>query len=719
MDQDRGMFGKLSPRMAAWLAWSFWALAIGFSMASPLVRQTPNSWFNATFVALATTGAVIAWRLRANPIGWLYLGMGFLGALTTFAQQYAMRGLVDHPGSLPGAVYGAWLEQWSLWFVFPAGIALVLFLFPTGRPASPRWRPLIWISITSALLMVVGSMFAPGPMSDALRPASGPGVNFGVQNPVGIDGLRAALQLADAAGRAGAFLLILIAAVGLVIRFIRGRGDERQQLKWVAYVGSAVSLGILGMIVLSPSPQLQDFAFGVVLAGFIIGLPAATAIAVLKYRLYDIDIVINKSLVYGALAVFITVVYVAIVVGIGSLVGTGGRPNLGLSILATALVAIAFEPVRERVQRVANRLVYGKRASPYEVLSQFSQRVADVYSTEDVLPQMARVLGEGTGALRADVWLLLGDAIAPAASWPIGNGPAPAPVDISERLPASVPGVSQIVPVMHQGDLLGGVSISKQPGETLTPVEEKLLTDLAGQAGLMLRNVRLTAELQARLTEISRQAVELRASRQRIVAAQDAERRRLERNIHDGAQQNLVALTVKLRLATNLAKRDPERARDSVKALKDESDQALATLRALARGIYPPLLREQGLVAAVRAEAEKMAVPARVVADDIDRYAPDIEAAIYFVCLEALQNVTKHAMASHVQITLHSRKTALSFDITDDGAGFDVTKDAKGSGLRNMTDRIDAIGGRLEIRSAARGTTVSGVIPIRAMEPVG
>src|SRR5205807_695167 len=235
------------------------------------------AWF-----ALSTTGAVIASRRSANPIGWLYCAMGFLGALTTFAQQYAIRGLVDHPGSLPGTVYVAWLERWSLWFVFPAGIALVLFLFPTGRPASPRWQPLVWLSVAFALLMVVGSMFSPGEMTDALRSPSAPGADFGVVNPFGIGALGGALDLADSV---------------------------------------------------------------------------------------------------GGMAAFITAVYVGIVVGIGNLVGTSGRPNLGLSILATALVAVVFEPVREGVQRVANRLVYGKRASPYEVLSHFSQRVADVYST--------------------------------------------------------------------------------------------------------------------------------------------------------------------------------------------------------------------------------------------------------------------------------------------------------------------------------------------------
>jgi signal transduction histidine kinase len=332
---------------------------------------------------------------------------------------------------------------------------------------------------------------------------------------------------------------------------------------------------------------------------------------------------------------------------------------------------------------------------------------------------MASVLGEGTGASRADVWIRLDNAIAPAASWPIGNGPPPAPVDITGELPTSVPGVSRIVPVRHQGELLGAVSINKRPGEALTPVEEKLLTDLAAQAGLVLRNVRLTAELQARLTEISRQAVELRASRQRIVATQDAERRRLERNIHDGAQQNLVALTVKLRLAASLAKRDPERARVSVQALEAETDQALETLRALARGIYPPLLREQGLAPAIRSEAEKMPLQFTIRADDAHRYQPEVEAAVYFVCLEALQNVSKHARASRVEINLRSLANDLYFELTDDGAGFDVAKDARGSGLRNMIDRIEGMGGRLDVRSSAQqGTTVSGMVPIRAMESV-
>jgi signal transduction histidine kinase len=698
MDQDRGMFWKLSPRTAGVLAWSLWVLALGFSLGSLLV-VTGNAWWNVSaWFALSTTGAVIASRRPANPIGWLYCAMGLLGALTSFAQQYAIRGLVEHLGSLPGAVYLAWLETWSLWFVFPAGIALVLLLFPTGRPASPQWRPLTWLSLSCALLMVVGSMFAPGRLTDALRPPSGPGADFGVLNPFGIDALGGALRLADTTGRIGAFLFILIAAVGLVVRLFRARGDERQQLKWVAYAGSAIAVGVVGSISLAGSPRLQDLAFVVLLAGFVVGLPVATAIAVLKYRLYDIDIVINRSLVYGALAIFISAVYVGIVVGLGTLIGTGGQPNLGLSILATAVVAVAFQPIRERLQRLANRVVYGKRATPYEVLARFSGRVAGTYASTEVLPRMARVLAEGTGAAGASVWMRMGEQSVPAAVWPETMTPNG---DADRR-----------VVVRHQGEILGELRLSKRPGEPLNPVEEKLLNDLAAQAGLVLRNVRLTADLEARLNDLSEQAAELRASRQRIVAAQDAERRRLERNIHDGAQQNLVALTVKLRLASTLVKRNPERARTMLAELKNETRTARTTLADLARGIYPQQLREQGLV-----EALKPYGP--VEAHGIGRYDLDAETAVYFSCLEALQNAAKHARAARVRILLSQEDSTLTFAVIDDGVGFDRRTTVYGAGLQNMRDRLEAVGGRLDVVAVpGKGTTVTGRIPQRVLEPV-
>src|SRR5439155_7955969 len=248
-------------------------------------------------------------------------------------------------------------------------------------------------------------------------------------------------------------------------------------------------------------------------------IPIAAGVAILKYRLYDIDVVINKTVVFGALAAFITAVYVAIVVGIGAAIGQGtgsngsSHPNLGLSILATAVVAVAFGPVRERVQRLANRLVYGKRATPYEVLSEFSTRMAQSYVGEDLLPRMARILAEGTGARDAVVWVAADTGLKPAAAWPLDSLPAAVPLG-PEGLPDL--GTTLTLPVRHRGELLGALSLSKAPGGRLTPAEEHLATDFAFGAGLVLRNVRLTDELLARLEE-------LRASRARIVSAQDSE----------------------------------------------------------------------------------------------------------------------------------------------------------------------------------------------------
>jgi signal transduction histidine kinase len=682
-----------------------------FALGAGAKDQTAEGLY--LVLGFAVVGALVAARHPRNAVGWISLAIGGLLALP--GGEWATYALVTRRGTLPAGEIAGWLDN----MVFPACLVLVAFLiglFPDGRLPSRRWLPAARAAAIGGVLWICGFAFAPDNLSNSFTWVTNP---VGIPLPIGW--VPVALRVF---GYFFVLILLLGSAAALIRRLMRAGGEVRQQLKWLASAGAMLALVYAGLtIATSFGEDLTSGPAGAVAsAAFIVSflaLPVTIGVAILKYRLYDIDIVINRAVVFGGLAAFITAVYVAIVVGFGALVGTSGKPNLALSILATAIVAIAFQPVRERVERFADRLVYGRRATPYEVLSQFSDRVAGTYANEEILPRMAKVLAEGTAAARADVWLRLGDHIAPAASWPLGDGPIPPRVWLTGQLLPSIPGVTRVVAVRHLGELLGALSVNKRAGEALTPVEEDLLKNLAAQAGLVLRNVRLTAELRARLEQISSQAVELRASRQRIVAAQDAERRRLERNIHDGAQQNLVALTVKLRLATTLAKRDPERARVSVKALEAESDQALETLRALARGIYPPLLRGQGLAAALRAEVEKLGLPVTIRADHVNRYPPEVEAAVYFVCLEALQNVTKHAQASRVEINLRSLAHELSFQVTDDGIGFAPAKDAGGSGLRNMIDRIEGIGGRLVIRSeASLGTTVSGAVPIGAMEAV-
>jgi signal transduction histidine kinase len=536
---------------------------------------------------------------------------------------------------------------------------------------------------------------------------------------VSILAIPGAAPLVNTLGNLWNVLSTVLGAVVLVSILVRLRGadsDTRHQVKWVASAALFLSVVIIvvnflpNSIFADPGPLVAT-SLALVVSLAVLGVPIAICVAVLKYRLYDIDVIISRTLVYGALALFITAVYVGIAVGAGAAIGGGGRPNLALSILATAIVAVGFQPVRERVQRVANRLVYGKRATPYEVLSQFSEQVAESYDSDEVLPRMARVLAEGTDAALAEIWLCSGNVMRCAASFPL-DGEAPAAVHPVGLADLSRRDADRSVPVGHHGEVLGALSVTKRRGESLSPIEIKLMDDLAQQAGLVLKNVGLTADLQARL-------LELRASRQRLVAAQDDERRRLERNLHDGAQQYLVAIKVKVGIAAMLVARDPQKAATTIGQLKGEADEALETLRDLARGIYPPLLADKGLVVALESQARKATLPVSVAAEGVERYAQDVEATVYFCVLEALQNVQKYAIATRVVVRIDGTAGELRFEVVDDGAGFDTEVTPRGAGLTNMVDRVDALGGSVDVTSApGSGTRVHGRLPAPVREAV-
>ena len=639
------------------------------------------------FSAYPAMGTLILLRRGSHRIGWILAVTGIFLLPMTASGDYAAYALVLHPGSLPFGNIAVVVDG-SIWCVglFLFGVMLPL-TFPTGHLMSRRWVIPVAFSLVYFALVIPGNALLPGHPVDGYPQIS---------NPIGWSGhtdLLNALQALSILPLVG-FVVGVVAAV--IVRFRRSRGVERQQLKWFmfSFLLVPVALAFNGVAVLA------QVSFMIALAA----LAISVALAVLRYRLYDIDVVISRTLVYGSLAVFITVVYVGIAVGIGAAVGGGGRPNLGLSIVATAIVAVGFQPLRERLQRVANRLVYGRRATPYEVLSQFSERVAELYAVDEVMPRMARVLADGTGAQRADVWLRSDHSLRSAAVWP-AEAPLLDPLPLNGGTLQVPEGAHRMVVVRHQGELLGALSVSKRAGEALTPVEDNLLTHLAAQAGLVLKNVVLTADLQLRLAD-------LRASRQRLVSAQDAERRRLEQNLHDG-QQHLVAIKVKLGLAEMLAAKDPDKARATLVQLKEDADEALETLRDLARGIYPPLLADKGLAVALESQARKATLPVTVVADSFGRYPQEIEAAVYFCCLEALQNMQKYAHATHAEIRLNTGDGRVRFEIVDDGVGFDVATTNQGSGLTNMVDRLDALGGEVQITSSlGTGTRVRGSLPV-------
>jgi signal transduction histidine kinase len=642
-------------------------------------------------LGVLSIGVLVVRRQPGNRIGWLFLLLGGLGELWAFSQGYATYGLVTSPGSLPFANFAAWVYQWSL------GVLLVVFvpiflLFPDGRTLSPRWRVVLWAWVAGSILVAFAFAFT-GHDIQLADPKKG----VYVRNMFGLYGSR---SLVDAVGSIGGLVVMataIAACVEIVLRFRRSDDDTRQQIKWLAYVGIAflasfiASMVVLGVTGTDDVDWAGNLAFAIYSTILLVGLPAACGVAILKYRLYDLDVVVKKTVVFGLLALFISLVYVVVVGGVGAVAGSGG--NTVASFAAAAVLAIAFQPVRERARRFADRLVYGKRASPYEVLTEFSGQVAGAYSTEDVLPRMAQILAAGTGADTARVWLHVDGRLRPEAIWParmLAAGPAPGDAPLTDET---------VVEVRDRGDLLGALSVHMPANDPMTPARERLVHDLAGQAGLVLRNVRLVEEL--------------RASRQRLVAAQDEERRKIERNIHDGAQQLLVALTVQLRLAQQLTDRDPATAKELLAGLQDATGQALEDLRDLARGIYPPLLADKGLATALASQARKAAVPTSVEAEGVGRYARDVEATVYFCTLEALNNVAKYAGASRADVTLRAVDGHLEFRVHDDGAGFDAGATVYGTGLQGMADRLDAVGGALEVDSApGEGTTVTGRLPV-------
>ena len=428
--------------------------------------------------------------------------------------------------------------------------------------------------------------------------------------------------------------------------------------------------------------------------------------AILKYRLYDIDVVINRAVVFGALAAFITAVYVAIVVGVGALLGRGTGRTPDCRSRRRRWWPLAFQPVRSRVQRLANRLVYGRRATPYEVMADFSHRMAGTLVVDEALPQMAEAASRGVGAASGRVRLFLPGGDERVVTWPADA-------------PTSVP--TRAIEVRHQGDPIGEIAVTKAPGDALLPAEEALLLDLAAQAGLALHNVRLTDELEARLEELAIQADQLKASRQRLVTARDAQRRGLERDIREGPRHMLTAIATGVDRARELASSSPAEAGEELERLGERANATLEGLRDLARGIFPPLLADKGVVAALDAHVRKVGVRATLEAapgfTDL-RFDDRTEACVYFCCLQALQNVVRHAGNAPAVVQLSMEGGSLTFVVRDRGAGFEPAGTVRGMGLEIMQDRVDALDGELIVESApGGGTTVTGRIPASAMEP--
>jgi signal transduction histidine kinase len=456
-----------------------------------------------------------------------------------------------------------------------------------------------------------------------------------------------------------------------------------------------VYLGLIATVSKSSDSWVQEAGLAVFPALFVL-IPLALVMGILRYRLWDIDVLISRTLLSVGLVAFIGAVYVVVVVVIGHAAGPGD--SAAFKIAATAIAALAFEPVRERLQRLANRLVYGERATPYEVMADFSDRLAGVVSVDQVLPRTAEAVARGVGAMASRVSAYLPGGGERTVHWPAGASPS---------------SFSRFLTVSYGEEPVGEIAVAKPPGERLSAGEDALLTSLASQAGVAFNNARLTLELQARLQEISEQAADLHASRQRIVTAREVQRQRVVQLIQQRVETRLEAADLRLAEIERVLSDDPDEALECVDDLIEQCGHSLDALRDLARGIFPAVLAERGVMPALDAYLLQAALPLRVELDgDSDRVEPRAEATVYFCVVQALANAGTYAPGSDVRVRVTVADGQLEFSVVDDGPGVDPARLAQGADVQDMRDRVEAIGGRFDARSApGAGTSVEGWVP--------
>jgi signal transduction histidine kinase len=632
-------------------------LVVGGFVLGPHVGNLHNGLIAASFTAV---GLYVVRRRPGNREGWLFVATGVAHAVMFAGREYGL-----HAGPLPGASWIGWLGVWPLPIVLVlAGVTVMSF--PTGRLPSRGWRPVVGFLIAVGVVLAAVSLLWPVEYARTELVAA---------HPLHLPGAAAAVAFYPVARAVGYPLIQLAWVVCVIVRLRRARDDESRQLRWFVFaVTVSASVMVLGLLVWrTPVPGALTVPLVAVAAGA----------AILKYRLYDIDPVINRSLVLGAMAAVVTLGYVTVVTGVGRLVDGHGT---ALSLVATAVVAVAFEPLRRRVQRLADWLVYGHRATPYEALARLSAHLSA--PAGGLLDGICTTVADGVGARQVVLWTGPPDELRAVSIWPAA-APLPPPQRLTDLSAVPPAAIVVAVPVVHDGQFRGAITVTKAPGDALTGAEQRLVGDLAAQAGLVL---------------------ELRASAQRLVAAGDSARRRLERDLHDGVQQRLVTVALELGSVVRLAAASGHaEVAAGAEAVRVDLLAATAELREMARGLHPAVLTQDGLEAALGFLADRSAVPVRLTVA-VDRRLPSqVEATAYFVVSEGLTNVAKHAGASLVTVRAELTGAGLVVEVVDDGRGGAAVR--PGSGLEGLADRLATLDARLDVRSGPFGTRLGTVIP--------
>jgi signal transduction histidine kinase len=595
----------------------------------------------------------------------------------------------------------------SLMIVGLVAFVHLLGLFPDGRPErgyeDRPLRALWWLLLLPPITFVTSpTIFLPAYLQIP-----------DVANPYHVAGTEA---LGRAAATATSFAqgLFILGVVLLVLRYRRSVDDVRRRIRWLILPAIlAAFAGIADLVAwtlyLEPH-ESPGVAAEIVLTALwisaLIAVPVAIAIALTRPSLLDVDAVLRRSLTYGVLWTLIAGAYLGAAAGLG--LAAGNRLPVGVAIVLTVVATLLFQPARRRLEATADRWVFGERLGRYEALHELGRTMESSFDTADLLPRLAATVRRG---LRLDWVHVVVDGGTTNSELTAQAGAVPTEPRVA----------TLIVPVVHDGETLGRIECGAPTGRGLGPDDEDLVREIARQAGLGLRTIHLTHALAENVADLQRRSVELAESRGRLVRAQEAERRRIERDLHDGVQQDVVALIGRVGLARRHLARDPAIAGPMLAEVQDELGRILSLLREISRGIHPTVLADRGLVEAVEAQAARSPVPVTVNADARlrgARFPEEVESAAYFIVSESLTNVLKHAEATSARVRLTRHDGDLRVEVSDDGRGFDPSADDAG-GLRNLAERLEALGGRLTVTSAAgSGTIITGEITLDETELV-
>jgi signal transduction histidine kinase len=682
-----------APRALRWLAWLIGTTAAalgaaalvlgalnGLDVAAAVGSFLASSTLSA--ITFAWVGAVIASFRPRHPIGWLFCFAGLGSGLQAFAGQYAQFTLITRPDILGGGVVAVWANRWLFIAGLVVPVTYLLLLFPDGRLPSPRWRWVAWTIAVCDLAWAVVLANNPNPFP-GLPP---------VPNPLGLAAVRGLIGPALAIGSLAAAGGVLAGVAAVIARFRRVRGDVRQQLKWLAYAGALLCATLVFSAVLRSSGLVPvDLQLWVRLAEALAiqGLPLAAGVAILRYRLYEIDFLINRTLVYTALTACVVGVYVLVVGYIG--VSFRARGDV-VSLLAAGIVAVLFQPLRDRLQRAVNRVLYGQRDEPYAVLSNLARRLEALLAPAEVLPAIVGTIREALKLPYVAIVLREGRR------------------DILAAESGKVATDTHRLPLVYQQEALGELLLTpRAPGETFTPGDRRLLDDLARQAGIAAHAVRLNTALQ-----------HARAS---LVGAREEERRRIRRDLHDGLGPQLASLALTIDVARTLLKNDPTTADELLRDLRQQTQAAVADIRRLVYDLRPPALDDLGLVSALREHASEHARTGLRIEIDVVKPLPPLPAAVevaaYRIVQEALTNVTRHAHARTciVQLGVSSGpRPCLEVLVQDDGQGLPDGY-RSGMGLTSLRERTEELGGERTIESApGSGTRIMVRLPLAGRE---